>query len=73
MITPAPKEVIEAAGFEYLGEQKMPKGRPSAFMFNLPSGSTLMMEGPVTVETLTAKLEARRLSEETFAQTREGL
>lgn len=57
-----PKAVIEAAGMQYLGEQQMPKGKPSQHVFNDPqTGSTLMMPaGEVTPEGVKAKVEASR-------------
>ncbi len=51
-----PKEVIEAAGLKYKGPQRMPKGRPDAHMLDAPDGSTLMIVGDVTPETVAAKI-----------------
>lgn len=58
----APKDVIEQAGMQYLGEQQMLKGKPSQHVFNDPqTGSTLMMPaGEVTPEGVKAKVEASR-------------
>lgn len=51
-----PREVIESAGFKYLGERQFPKGRPSGYVFTIPDGSILAMVGDVTPETLATKL-----------------
>jgi hypothetical protein len=51
-----PKEVIEAAGYVYKGEQQRPKGKPSVQLFDAPDGSTLAIEGDVTPETVAAKI-----------------
>lgn len=56
----SPKEVIEATGLQYVGEQEMPKGKPPGQMFNAPDGSTLMILGEVTPEAIAAKLAAHQ-------------
>lgn len=52
-----PREIIEAAGLKYLGEQQRVKGKPPLHMFNEPGGSTLALE-TVTPETVAAKVKA---------------
>lgn len=60
--TPATaKEVIEGAGYQYVGEQQRPKGQPAYQLFNDETGSTLTLDGDnVTPESIRAKVEASR-------------
>lgn len=49
------KQIIEALGLVYIGEQAMPRGKPPGHMFNA-GDYTLMVEGQVTPEKVAAKL-----------------
>lgn len=53
----SPKEIIERAGLQYLGPQELPGGRVAGHMFNASTGSTLMIRGEVTPESLAEKLK----------------
>lgn len=55
------REIIEAEGLVYLGEQQMPNGMPAAHVFNVHGEKddlpfTLMITGEVTRETVAAKV-----------------
>lgn len=52
----SPKDVIEAAGYVYKGQQERPKGKTPLQLFDTSDGSTLAIEGEVTPETIAAKI-----------------
>lgn len=51
-----PAAVFQQMGLRYLGRQALGKGRPDAYLFDHSDNSTLLMDGPVTVDRVNAKL-----------------
>jgi len=51
-----PRAVFESMGLRFVGKQGIGRGRPDAYLFDAPDNSTLMMDAPISVETVNAKL-----------------
>lgn len=56
----SPKQVIEDAGYKYLGEQQRPRGKPALQQFNDGKHTLSLEPDEVTPEGIQAKVEASR-------------
>ena len=52
-----PRVIFGSMGLRYIGRQALGRGRPDAYLFDAPDNSTLMLDGPITTESVQAKLD----------------